>query len=217
MYNFNYRINLLKIFIMKKLFITLMICGCSIPLFSQKITVTSGSADFVKGQKVLQFVFTYDNMSVGKMTEAAYIEKKVSDYNEKEEGRGERWKESWVTDRDERFSPKFKELFDEYLEKFGIVAGDENSEGAEYRIVINTDFTEPGFNVGVMRKNASISLTCKVYNIATDAEVATIKVLNASANNFWGTDFDTGYRIQECYAKAGRELARFFIKKAKLK
>jgi hypothetical protein len=32
-----------------------------------------------------------------------------------------------------------------------------------------------------------------------------------------GTDFDTGYRIQECYAKAGRELAQFFIKKAKLK
>jgi hypothetical protein len=156
-------------------------------------------------------------MKVGKMTEAAYIEKKVSDYNEKEEGRGERFHESWLADRQERFFPKFKELFDENMEKFGIVVGDENSEGAEYKVVVNTDFTEPGFNVGVMRKNASISLTCKVYNIATGAEVATIKVLNSSANNFWGTDFDSGYRIQECYAKAGRELAKFLIKKAKLK
>jgi hypothetical protein len=202
---------------MKKLFVTLMICCCSVALFAQKITVTSGSVDFVKGQKVIQFVFTYENMSVGKMTEAEYIEKKVADYNDKEAGRGESWKESWVSDRTERFFPKFKELFDAHMEKFGIVAGDSNSEGAEYRIEVNTDFTEPGFNVGVVRRNAAISLTCKAYDIATGKEVATIKVLNSSANSFWGADFDTGYRIQECYAKAGRELAKFFIKKAKLK
>jgi hypothetical protein len=202
---------------MKKLLITLIVCCCSVPLFSQKITVTSGSVDFVKNQKVIQFVFTYENMIVGKMTEAEYVAKKVSDYNEKEAGRGERWNEAWIKDRETRFVPKFRELFDKYMEKYGVTAGDINSEGAEYRIEINTDFTEPGFNVGVVRKNAEIDLTCKVYKIATGEEIAGIKVYNASANNFWGTDFDTGYRIQECYAKAGRELAQFFIKKAKLK
>ena len=103
------------------------------------------------------------------------------------------------------------------LEKYDITAGDRDAEGAEYRIEVNTDFTEPGFNVGVVRKNAAIDLTCKVYNIATGEEVAVIKIKKSSANDFLGTDFDTGYRIQECYAKAGRELAKFFIKKAKLK
>jgi hypothetical protein len=202
---------------MKKLFITFL-AGCfAMPLLAQKITITSGSVDFVKNQKVLQFVFTYENMRVGKMTEPEYIKKKVSDYNEKEAGRGERWQESWVRDREERFVPKFTELFDKYLEKYGIVAGGNAAEGAEYRIEVNTDFTEPGFNVGVVRRNAEIDLTCKVYNIATGEEVAVIKVIKSSANSFIGADFDTGYRIQECYAKAGRELAQFFIKKAKLK
>jgi len=31
-----------------------------------------------------------------------------------------------------------------------------------------------------------------------------------------GADFDTGVRIGESYAKAGKELAKFFIKNAKL-
>ncbi|MDR2359105.1 MAG: hypothetical protein LBD87_04815 [Prevotellaceae bacterium] len=202
---------------MKKLFITSVVCCFAISLFAQKITVTSGSVDFVKNQKVLQFVFTYENMKVGKMTEPQYIEKKVADYNQKEAGRGEQWQEAWIKDREERFVPKFKELFDKYMEKYGIIAGDSNAEGAEYRIEINTDFTEPGFNVGVVRKNASINLTCKVSNIATGEAVAVITVQKSSANDFFGTDFDTGYRIQECYAKAGRELALFLIKKAKLK
>ncbi|MDR0385791.1 MAG: hypothetical protein LBH60_06915 [Prevotellaceae bacterium] len=203
---------------MRKLLVLLfMVSGCSVSLLSQKITITSGTVDFLKNQKIIQFVFTYEKMIVGKMTEAEYVEKKVTDYNKKEEERGDRWAKSWVTDRATRFVPKFIELFNKHMEKYNIVAGDNSSEGAEYRIVINTNFTEPGFNVGVVRKNAEIDLSCKVHNIATNEEVATVEIHNASANNFLGTDFDTGFRIQECYAKAGRELAQFFIKKANLK
>ncbi|MDR1121928.1 MAG: hypothetical protein LBM08_13550 [Dysgonamonadaceae bacterium] len=202
---------------MKKLLITLIACCFTASLFSQKITVTSGSVDFIRNQKVVQLIFTYEDMVVGRMTESEYMEKKISDYNAKEPGRGDIWKKAWIGDREERFVPKFMELFDKYLEKYGIESGYSDSQGAEYRIEINTDFTEPGFNVGVVRKNAAIDLTCKVYKIATGEEVATIRVRNASANNFLGTDFDAGFRIQECYAKAGRELAQFFIKKAKLK
>ncbi|MDR2467176.1 MAG: hypothetical protein LBD35_07275 [Prevotellaceae bacterium] len=201
---------------MKKVLVFIAACCMATPLISQKITVTNGSVDFVKNQKVLQFAFTYENMTVGNMTETRYVEKKVSDYNTKEPGRGDRWQEAWRGDREGRFVPKFKELFDKNMEDYGIVSDDVNNQNAEYRIEINTDFTEPGFNVGVVRRNAAIHLTCKVFNIATGEEAATIKVNNASANNFWGTDFDTGFRIQECYAKAGRELAKFFVKKAKL-
>ena len=94
-----------------------------------------------------------------------------------------------------------------------IVSG---TEGANYVVVINTDFTEPGFNVGVVRRNASIDLSCKILNIESGEQIASLKIRNASANNFWGTDFDSGYRLQETYAKAGREFAKFLIKKGKL-
>ncbi|MCD8072059.1 MAG: hypothetical protein LUE10_02585 [Alistipes sp.] len=87
------------------------------------------------------------------------------------------------------------------------------SQGARYVVVLNTDFTEPGFNVGVARKSASINMTGQVFETGSEVPVATFTITKCSAKNLWGTDFDTGYRIQECYAKAGREFAKFLIKK----
>lgn len=200
---------------MKKAITTLLLLCCITTFsFAQSIVLTSGSIDFIKDQKIIDFSFSYEEMLVGKLTENEYVNKKISDYNKKEEGKGEQWKEAWYGDRKERFEPKFLELFDKYMSEVDVEAG---TEGAQYRIEINTDFTEPGWNVGVMRQNASIDLSCKVKNIETGEQVASIKIRNASANNFWGTDFTSGYRVQETYAKAGRELAKFFIKKAKLR
>lgn len=200
---------------MKKIFATFLLLSCIATLsFAQSIVLTSGSVDFIKDQKVIDFFFTYDEMLVGKLTEQEYVDKKTSEYNKKEDGKGEQWKAAWYGDRKERFEPKFLELFDKYMNEVGIAAG---TEGAKYRIEINTDFTEPGWNVGVMRQNASVDLSCKVKDIETGEQVASIRIRNASANNFWGTDFTSGYRVQETYAKAGRELAKFLIKKAKLR
>lgn len=200
---------------MKKVITTFLLLSCIATLsFAQSIVLTSGSVDFIKDQKVIDFSFSYEEMLVGKLTEQEYVDKKTSEYNKKEDGKGEEWKKAWYGDRAERFEPKFLELFDKYMSEVGIAAG---TEGAKYRIEINTDFTEPGWNVGVMRQNASVDLSCKVKDIETGEQVASIKVRNASANNFWGTDFTSGYRVQETYAKAGRELAKFLIKKAKLR
>lgn len=200
---------------MKKVITTFLLLSCIATLsFAQSIVLTSGSVDFIKDQKVIDFSFSYEEMLVGKLTEQEYVDKKTSEYNKKEDGKGEEWKKAWYGDRTERFEPKFLELFDKYMSEVGIAAG---TEGAKYRIEINTDFTEPGWNVGVMRQNASVDLSCKVKNIETGEQVASIRIRNASANNFWGTDFTSGYRVQETYAKAGRELAKFLIKKAKLR
>ena len=198
----------------KRITIVLLLSCFTILSFAQSIVMTSGSIDFIKDQKTIDFSFSYEEMLVGKLTEKEYVDKKVSEYNKKEEGKGDQWKEAWYGDRKERFEPKFLELFDKYMSEVGITAG---TEGAQYRIEINTDFTEPGWNVGVMRQNASVDLSCKVKNIETGEQVASIRIRNASANIFWGTDFTSGYRIQETYAKAGRELAKFLIKKAKLR
>lgn len=198
---------------MKKLLSLAAFILIAITLNAQAIVLTSGSLAPLKGEKVLGFEFTYHEMQVGKMTEEEYINKKVNDYNDKEQGRGDMWRANWVNDRTERYEPKFIELFDKYMADKSIRAG---QEGANYVIVLNTDFTEPGFNVGVVRKNAAIDLTGRIIKIDTDEVIATFRIKNASANNFWGTDFDSGYRIQETYGKAGREFAKFLIKKGKL-
>lgn len=198
---------------MKKAFIICFFsCLCSFA-FSQSIVVSSGSLPPFQEDKMIEFAFTYNDMLVGKMTEAEYVDKKVSEYNAKEEGRGDAWLEAWEGDRVQRFEPKFEELFTKHLEKYDFSI----DSSSKYLVIINTDFTEPGFNVGVARRNASVDLTCRIIDKSTEEEIGVVKIRNASANNFWGTDFEVGYRIQECYAKAGREFAKFLVKKLKMK
>ncbi|NDV81873.1 hypothetical protein [Bacteroides sp. 51] len=199
---------------MKKTLFLTVLCLLSIGLHAQSIVLTSGSLEALQGEKIVKFEFTYDDMLVGKMTEQEYINKKISDYNKKEAGRGDKWHENWIGDRKGRFEPQFIELFHKYMEDYEIVVDD---EGAKYLFVFNTDFTEPGFNVGVMRRNAAIDISGAIIDIATGEPIAKFKIKNASANNFMGTDFDTGFRIQETYGKAGREFAKFLAKKGKLK
>lgn len=199
---------------MKKTPLTIIFILLSTAVFSQKIHVVSGSIDFLKNQQSIMAEFTYENMQVGSMREADYIKKKVEDYNKKEQGRGDQWCQSWLNDRGSRFQPKFIELYNEYISKNN---GPRIEKQGGYTMVVNTHFSEPGFNVGVARKKASISVTCTFFDNESGDEVANLSITNSAAKNFWGTDFDTGYRLQESYAKAGRELAKFFIKQLKLK
>ena len=198
---------------MQKILIFSVFFLLSMSFYAQSITLTSGSLDPLRGEKVIKFEFTYDEMVVGKLTEREYVDKKVADYNDKEAGKGDEWRKNWVEDRANRFEPKFLELFNKYMEEVGVVSG---SEGANYVVVFNTEFTEPGFNVGVMRKNASIDMSGKILHIESGDQIASIKIKNSSANSFSGFDFDSGFRIQESYAKAGREFAKFLIKKGKI-
>lgn len=198
---------------MKTLFVIGVFLILTVALQAQSIVLVSGSLAPLKSERVIKFEFTYNEMFVGKMTESEYIEKKVGDYNAKEAGKGDTWKKNWVADRKGRFEPQFIELFNKYMEEKQIVEG---VDGAKYVVVINTDFTEPGFNVGVVRRNASVDLSCKIMDITSGEQLASIRIRDASANSFWGTDFDSGFRLQESYGKAGREFAKFLIKKGKL-
>ncbi|MDR0659783.1 MAG: hypothetical protein LBG19_03060 [Prevotellaceae bacterium] len=199
---------------MKKTPLTIFFVLMSLAVFSQKIKVTSGSIDFLKNEKTITAEFTYEGMQVGSMRETDYVKDKIEDYNKKEKGRGYQWYQAWVNDRESRFQPKFIELFNE---RIGAKNGPTIGEDGGYIMLVNTHFSEPGFNVGVTRRNASVSMTCTFINKETEEEAASVSITNSSANSFWGTDFDTGYRLQESYAKAGRELAKFFIKQLKLK
>ena len=184
-------------------------------IYAQKIAVKWGKIDFLKNEKALTVKFTYNNMRVGSMTEADYVAKKMNESNSKEVGNGEVWHKMWIGDRSARFEPNFIELFNKYISEKGGVELTEN-DGNTYVMTVNTNFTEPGFNVGVARRNASVSLVASIVDAQTNNVVAVIAIDNSSANSFMGTDFDVAYRIQESYAKAGRELAKFLIKKLKL-
>jgi len=192
---------------MKKLFAfstILILLAFSGNLKAQKIKVTEGSIDAIKSESSLNMEYTYDSMKVGKYDiEADYIAKKTEDYNKKESGKGDTWAKSWVDDRKYRFEPKFEELFTENSKKT-------KDKKAKYTLIFKTIFTEPGYNVGISRKNAQIDAVVLIVETANRSNVvAKLTLDDALGRTFGGYDFDTGERLSEAYADAGKALGKY--------
>jgi hypothetical protein len=195
----------MKIFMISAVFLALL--SFSMISDAQKLKLTDGDLSALKDEKAINFEFTYDNMAVGKYdTEKEYIDKKTEEYNKKEAGKGDDWAKSWVTDRQSRFEPKFIELFTKTSEMT-------ESKTAKYTIIFKTKFTEPGYNIVISRKNAKINADAVIVETANRNKViATISVDNVPGRTFGGYDYDTGQRIGEAYADAGKALGKFIKK-----
>lgn len=195
----------MKTVVSLSLFILFFLAGSA----QGQIKVQKGKLSELKGTQQMAIKFTYENMAVGKFkTEEAYLNKKVAEYNKKEAGKGDKWKEAWVNDRKTRFEPKFIELF----EKSAPVDLVDAPADTKYTMIVNTDFTEPGFNVAVMRKFAEIRTTVTIMYNKTNKAVAVISAAGPG-RTYGGYDFDTGLRISEAYAKTAKDLGKYLYKK----
>lgn len=191
--------------------ILLLLTGSS--LNAQRIKLESGSFDFLEGQEILLVKFDYSDLSVGNFErEEDYIAEKVAEYNEDEEGKGDEWKEAWLSDRPDRFEPKFEQLFNENLESKNLQCS-RTAENVVYEVLVHTLFVEPGFNVGIVRRSASIDVEMVFTEVATGNEMAVLSITRCPGRDAFGFDFDTGYRIEEAYAMLGKSVARYLLKR----
>ncbi|MCP4313236.1 MAG: hypothetical protein GY790_18405 [Bacteroidetes bacterium] len=192
---------------MTRVLMTCMVFLVTVAAIGQKIKVESGKIKDLTGISELKIEYDYSGLGVGKFeVEADYIKKKVADMNEDETGTGDRWKESWFNDRPKHYEPKFEELFSKYAEF--INSGQEVE--SDYVMNVHTTFIEPGFNVGVARKPASINLEVSVSK--GGEELVHILILKSPGGGAMGYDFDTGFRIAEAYAKAAKSLGKYLTK-----
>lgn len=176
----------------------------SINTNAQKIKTTDGDLSILANESTINIEFIYDGMSVGKFdNEKEYIKAKTEEYNKKEPGRGDTWAKSWVADRASRFEPKFIELFQE-SSSMTVKAT------SKYTLIFKTTSTEPGYNIVIKRKNAEIDAEVWIVETANKTKkIATITVSNAPGRMFGGNDYDTGSRIAEAYAVAGKKLGKY--------
>jgi hypothetical protein len=183
--------------------ITMFMLVLAFSAFGQRIKVVEGSIAALSGQSDLNVEFTYDNMGVGKFpNETDYVTDRKSKMNEKEAGTGDKWSAAWVDDRKNRFEPKFFELFN----KESAINGGSKPD-AKYTMIFHTSFTEPGFNVGVMKRPALINADVTIVETANRGKVVCkITIEGAPGSQAFGFDYDTGTRLQECYAISGKRL-----------
>jgi hypothetical protein len=177
---------------------------------AQSFTLMDGDLSLIQKEKKMNVEFTYDNMGVGKFSkESEYVAQKISDYNQKEPGRGEKWAESWKADRANRYEPNFIQLYTKYAKTQ--MLGE--FPDAKYTLIMDTKYTEPGYNIYVSRKNAHINADFTIVETADRSKVvAKISMLKAPGRTMGGNDYDTGARIEEAYAAAGKRLGIFIMK-----
>ena len=188
-----------------KRFTALLLVACLFGLqtIAQKVKTTSGSDDILKSESAINIEFNYDNITVGKYkNEQDYIVAKTEEYNKKEAGKGDSWAASWKNDREARYEPKFIELFK-------LSSGMSVVTTAKYTMIVKTISIEPGWNIGISRKNAEIDLEIWIVETANkSSKLATFTINNVPGGTAFGYDFETGLRISEAYAKAGKSLGK---------
>ena len=199
---------------MKKLLFALCILGISGTAMAQKIKKQSGDFKDLKNLGTINLVFIYDDMTVGKnLTEEEYIESKVADYNMKEAGKGDEWREKWINNRQDVYEPKFAELFNKYAKDINMKV----KEGVEADVTleVHTYYTEPGWNIGISRKPAHIHVRYRFVDNATGEVIAEFDQQKVPGSDVSGYDFDMSQRLGESYAKAGKSFAKFLDGKVK--
>ncbi len=175
---------------------------------AQKIKTVSGNDDVLKSESTINIEFTYDDISVGKFAdEKEYIKTKTAEYNAKEPGKGDTWAKNWINDRQTRYEPKFIELYT-------LTSKKTISKDAKYTLIFKTKSIEPGYNIagGMMiggRKNAQVDAEVWIVETANrDNKVCVVSILDVPGGTAFGYDFDTGLRISEAFANAGKKLAK---------
>ena len=198
---------------MKKIFFVItvtMLLGFALASQAQKTVLKTGSLEGLKGISELRVEYTYDNMMVGKMKEADYIAKKTKEYNDKEPGKGDEWQKAWEADRDTRYQPRFQEGFNNFCNLTGVNFQIDPNSASKMKIVVHTTFTEPGYNIYMSSKNASINAEVFFFD-ESGTQIALVTITNSPGSGIWDLDYDTGVRIQEAYANAGRDLAALIL------
>ena len=179
----------------------------------QKLIEQEDDIKNLKDIKVYMMEFDYTDVQIPKFdNEEAFLKDKMDKRNEKEAGDGERFKKSWFDDRPERYHPKFIESFNK---RFDDSAVQVQEQDADYTMKIHTTKLYPGYNVGIVRHNAEIDATITVFKTGDESNVLfSGSYKDVQGSGAMGYDYDSGYRISECYAKLAKTFAKDLEKKA---
>jgi len=178
--------------------------------FAQTVDLSKGDLSILKDEKTINIEFTYEKMTVGDDgKEEVYIKRKREEYNTKEAGSGEIWARKWEEDKKQRFEPKFILGFTN-LSKMTV------SKDAKYTLIFNTKAMEPGYQVGISKRNAGIDGTVTIVETANPAKKLIVLSVERPDENKWrGAAFDAGSRIADAYYLTGQKVGKFISKNGK--
>ena len=201
---------------MKKKLVLFAFLFSAVVVYSQKMKVSDGSFKNLKGITSYNLEFDYSDVQIPKYdSEEEFLEDKMAKREKKEAGTGEKFKKSWFDDRANRYHPKYVESFNKRFDDGKVKVG-VDVEDAKYIMKIHTTKLYAGYNVGIVRHNSEIDATVTIYEAANPSNILLSgKYRDVQGGGAMGYDFDSGYRISECYAKLAKNVAKSIKKVSK--
>ncbi len=201
---------------MKKLFVFVAALFSS-AVFAQDIDVVKGDFGFLAGQKEINVEFDYSTLTLmkEKKTEAQYKDDRAKDLNDKAKGNGEIWKKKWEGAKEGIWQPKFLELVNTILTKAKKdVTFQEGLKDAKYTLIVEAIWIYPGWDVSVMKQPAKVSTNLKFVDSSNKSNVLLELKFEEAPGTQYGSQFSNETRIGEGFAKTGKSLGQYLLKKA---
>ncbi len=177
---------------------------------AQTVDLSKGELSLLAGEKTINIEFAFDKFSVGDFSkEADYIKKRTEEANAKEPGSGDIWARRWQEDKEQKFGPKF-------ILGFTKEADMTVSKDAKYTLIFNTTAVEPGYSVGVSKRNAGVDGQVWIVETSNKAKKLIVLSVERPGENMWrGAAFDAGSRIADAYYLDGQKVGKFIKKNSK--
>ncbi len=201
---------------MKKLFVFVSALFAS-AAFAQDIDVVKGDFGFLAGQKEINVEFDYSKLTLmkEKISEATYKDERAKDLNGKAKGNGEIWKKKWDGAKEGIWQPKFLELVNTVLTKAKKdVTFQQDLKDAKYTLIVEVVWIYPGWDVSVMKQPAKVSTILKFVDSSNKSNVLLEMKFDEAPGSQYGSQFSNETRIGEGFAKTGKSLAQYLLKKA---
>ncbi|MDC6387618.1 hypothetical protein PP182_02925 [Maribacter sp. PR1] len=197
---------------MKKQFVSIVLVLASLSVSAQRLKTQEGDFKNLKGIDTYSLVFDYTDVQIPKFdNEEAFLKDKMDKREEKKAGDGERFKNDWFNDRPDKYHPKFIESFNKRFDDNELSVSE---DAAEYTMKIHTTKIYPGYNVGIVRHNAEIDATVIIYETGNENNILfSGSYRDVQGSGAMGYDYNSGYRISECYAKLAKNMAKEFNKR----
>lgn len=198
--------------IARSLTISLLALAAVLQVKAQKTKLEEGAFKAIRKEKALLLEFDYNGMKVKKQSEKDYLEERKVKLNEKESGLGDKWSKSWFEDRGARFEPAFERAFDSSTND--LFTASRNNKSARFKLVIQTVMTDPGYIQSVTKQVGFIDTYITLYDSQKEGKViAKLHIWDVTSDTYGKTDHDTSTRLTEAYAKLGKEVAEYIVKK----
>lgn len=177
--------------------------------------LNSGDISTLANITKVNLIYDYSDLGVGAFRkEEDYINKRVTEIEEKKPGTSDKFKESWFDARKKTYEPQFELLFNKYAPKDINMSGTNYATDNDYTLLVHTVFIEPGVNVGIYKKPAFIDLEC-TFKDKDGKALCVFYIKNAIGSQAMGFDYDVSSRLKESYGKAAKMLIGIIAKERK--